>query len=200
MGTSGVTEIVVTEEDEWYRHDAITALRPISPGSPSREPVVIGCVGCDWVSTDESYSSVGFAAHLRQLGAEDYMVHYWEDWADIVEVPWGQLDRHAVARELSDYTMVMGCASTVFSEISGFSKPHTAPQYVLAENERRMAGNYAANLCEEAYAQLADGNLRTALAMRALAEQWHPGAWEEFSQDARQRREWMAKQQVKPAV
>lgn len=54
-------------------------------------------------------------------------------WAPIV-APNGRLDRHKVALELADYSMVMAGAAKVYYEITGgrISKPNTEPSAVLS--------------------------------------------------------------------
>lgn len=179
----------MTDYDAWTRHNPIIALRPVGKNGLERDNVVIGCMGCDWVSSEQSYSSAGFGAHLEELEAPSWMVQYWATWADHVEVPWGQLDREAVARELSDYTMVMECASEVFSELAGFSKPNTRPEYVLAENERRMAESYAYAACARVHDLLVEGEWRAAQALMKLANEWLPGAWQDYVSDLRLRQQ-----------
>lgn len=190
MGNEGSLTGSLAEPDEadpkrWYGHDAIIALRKPYEDAHEPENIVIGCTGCGWRSSEESFSSSGFAVHLSDLDAPDYMVKYWACWADHVEVPFGQLDRDAVARELSDFSMVMDCASAVFNELADLSKPHTRPDVILAENERRMAENYALMLCGQAYERLEEGELRAAIAMIQVADGWHPGAWRSFADDRR---------------
>lgn len=180
---------------EWIGHDAIIALRKPFPDAHEPENIVIGCTGCGWRSSESSFSGTGFGVHLSELGAPDYLVAYWSLWAEHVETPYGQLNRDAVARELWDYSTVMSCASTVFSEIADLSKPNTRPEAVIAANEDRMAERYAYQLCESAYDQLADGKLRTALAMIEVAESWHPPIWAQFSADTRERKAFMKRAQ-----
>lgn len=191
-GLSGdLTPLTEMTPKRYHGHEAIVALRKPWPDAHEPENIVIGCTGCGWRSSEESFSAAGFAAHLAGLDAPDYLVEYWRRWASYVEVPYGQLDRDAVARELSDYAMVMECASTVFSEIADLSKPNTAPRHVLAENERRMAERYAYDLCESAWVRILDGELRAGIAMIQVAEGWHPGAWRTFAADERHRQAWL---------
>jgi len=108
----------------------------------------------------------------------DYMVQYEAFWAPIVE-PEGVLDRDQVARELSDYSVVMEEASKVYSELAGLSKPNTAAHYILSAAEERYAETYADFLCDRAYAALEDGDEATSELLREIAEEWHAGSWDE---------------------
>jgi len=147
-----------------------------------------------WRTSEESYGAAGFAAHLKDYGAPDYMVEYWVLWADIVEVPYGSLDREQVAKELSDYTMVMQGATTVYSELADFSKPHTRPSAVVEEADRRYRERYAYMLCERAWELSMEGDAsQTVDLMVDLAEEWHQGIWEEYQRDRINAEEILAK-------
>lgn len=115
----------------------------------------------------------------------DYMEHYRRYWADLVETD-GQLDLDKVARELADYSVVAGCASTVFEELAGLSKPNTDPVHVLEAAARKYAETYADDLCDLAAVQDDKGNTVVADALRRIAEEWHPGSWAAYT-EGRQR-------------
>lgn len=108
----------------------------------------------------------------------DYMKDFDEFWKDIVE-PDGVLDRDQVARELSDFRMVMEEASKVYSELAGLSKPTTAAHHILAAAEERYAETYADFLCDRAYMVLEEGDEKTSELLREIAEEWHGGSWDE---------------------
>jgi hypothetical protein len=113
----------------------------------------------------------------------DYEETYAKNWQHLVETPDGTLNRDQVMRELHDFTTVMHCASMVFEELAGFSKPNTDPKYVIEYAERQYNERYADYLCERAYELVADGTDTGGAAgeaMKALAEEWHEGAWDAY--------------------
>ncbi len=119
---------------------------------------------------------------------QDYEERYEETWRTIVENPDGTLNRDQVMRELFDFTTVMTEASKVYEELAGLTKPNTAAEHVLEGADRKYREQYADLLCERAYDLLGDavdpGDASTveriAEAMKALAEEWHPGSWDEY--------------------
>jgi hypothetical protein len=179
----------MTDDRQWELHQPVTARRPVEPGAGLADWQVVGCHGpdpdrrstCAWRSTPESFSTAGYAAHLQELGAPDYIVHYWRFWAELVEMPWGgRIHRDALARELADYTTVMTEASAVYCELADLSKPNTAARHVIARAEQRFASEYADYLCDAADSQLQDGEGAVAEAMIDVAEGWRPGCWEDY--------------------
>lgn len=164
----------MTEQQRpWQDHEPMLAKR-------EGQVIALGCLACGWRSSEQSWSAAGFAEHLKALGTPGYMIHYWDRWAEYVELPFWGIDRDAVARELSDYTVVMDNASLVYSELADLSKPNTAPQYILQGAEDRYAATYADFLCDAADGYAQDGAADIAQAMIELAETWHEGAWEEY--------------------
>lgn len=171
---------------DWRRHEPIYAVRPVLPGwpdDPLRERQVVGCTGCGWRSTEQAHGSHGFGDHLRRFGAPDHMIGYWLDWADIVEVSRGVLDREAVAAELADYRSVADGATAVYDELAGLSKPDTAPHHVVEFAERRFAARYADLLCDAAYGHMQDCDTAGFAALVAVAEMWEPGSWDAYLSD-----------------
>ncbi len=107
----------------------------------------------------------------------DYMITYDRDWKDIVEKD-GVLDLDQVARELSDYGVVMEQASKVYDELSGgrVSKPNTAAHHVIDFAGGKFAADYADMLCDRAQTCEEEGQAETAQILRELAEEWHEGS------------------------
>lgn len=171
-------------ETTWQPHEPVFARRPLTPGDPVRDWQVVGCTApdCRWRSTPGSFSTAGYADHLQRLGAPTHLVAYWHDWADIVEVPFGGLQRDAVAAELYDYGVLMSGASEVYDTLAGLSKPNASPAYVIEYAAARAARDYADRLCEAADTHLQDGESVIAEAMVAQATLWHPDAWTEYEQ------------------
>lgn len=176
--------MVTMSTDAWREHEPITALR--GPEG-EREWLVVGCKGCGWRSTPDSYGSAGFAHHLLDLNAPEYLYGYWSFWADLVEVPFGELDREQISRELADYSDLMRNVSRVYDHLAGLSKPNTAPEYIIRGAEERAAEEYSDQLCDRAWLLIQDGELRAGLEMRALAEEWRVGSWKQFVQQERWR-------------
>lgn len=116
---------------------------------------------------------------MSEINEPDYMVTYRRYWADIVE-PDGVLNRDQVARELSDYTVVMEQASAVYEELAGLSKPNTAAVHILAGAEQKYAETYADFACDRASQAYAEGDTEAGDILRELAEDWHEGAWNEY--------------------
>ena len=115
----------------------------------------------------------------------DYMITYRKYWRDIVE-PGGVFNRDQIARELSDYSVVMEEASTVYSELAGLSKPNTAAVHILSAAEQRYAETYADFACDRAHDCDEEGKPGAAEVLRELAEEWHEGAWKAY-QEGRER-------------
>jgi hypothetical protein len=111
----------------------------------------------------------------------DYMKTYREFWAPLVETN-GVLDLDRVARELSDYRVVMEELSRAYDELTGgaLSKPNTAAAHVIDFTERRFAREYAELLCSRAQEDYDNGEGEIGDAMRELAEEWCSGAWTEY--------------------
>lgn len=149
---------------------------------------VLGC-SCGQTPGEDLFGRSWFAEHLGELGAPGYLVGYWGGWSHITERA-GGIDRDAVARELSDYGVVMEQASEVFCELAGLSKPNTRAAVILAAAEERYAAYYAGELCANAAAVdgIDPGGADLADALRAIAEEWHPGAWEAYQQEVARRR------------
>lgn len=144
---------------------------------------VLDCDGCGWESTEREYGALGFATHMQEVGAPDYMIGYFKFWAEIVEVPTGELDRDAVARELADYEVIMEGASAVYSELAGLSKPNTAPQYVIQGAEEKYREHYAYSLGERALDLEQHEKPELAQELWNIAEEWHPGTREQVYRD-----------------
>lgn len=72
--------------------------------------------------------------------AIDYVKTYEDFWKSIVENPDGSLNLDQVMRELGDYKALLGQASEVYSEVTGYriSKPNTMAFEVIAEAERHV--------------------------------------------------------------
>lgn len=70
----------------------------------------------------------------------DYMTTYNETWKDIVENPDGTLDKDKVARELADYSMIMGHCTEIYLWASNeaVGKPATLPSVVIGMAEERL--------------------------------------------------------------
>lgn len=69
----------------------------------------------------------------------DYMQSYADHWQSIVENEDGTLNKDQVARELFDYTTLIGNATEVYLAVTGerFGKVTTSPSAVIdAANER----------------------------------------------------------------
>lgn len=67
--------------------------------------------------------------------APDYLTEFTEFWAPIVQRPDGTLSFGQIARELSDYSKLMGWASEVYSGVTdgAVSKTNTLPAAVIAQ-------------------------------------------------------------------
>jgi hypothetical protein len=179
----------MSELQEWRDH------RPqigVVISDPMRDTEITGCRDCAWRSTDESYGGAGFAAHLEELGAPDYMLEYFRFWAGIVEVPFGDLNRDQVARELFDYSKLMENASSVYCELADLSKPNTDPAYIIQGAERKYRESHAYELAERAWYLEQDAQETAAQELRQIAEEWHKGIVEEVAADFRRRAEHMA--------
>lgn len=63
----------------------------------------------------------------------DYKKDYEEFWKDIVENKDGSLNKDAVMRELSDYSMLLDFVPKVYMEVTGgrVSKTNTTPDAVI---------------------------------------------------------------------
>lgn len=138
---------------------------------------ITDCTAGDLEVAVDAHDTHVFADHLAQYGAPDYMQEYFKRWAMHVEAPSGQLDRDAVARELSDYSVVMEQASIVYSELADLSKPNTAARYILAGAEQKYRETYADFLCDHAYSE---ENPEIKAAMIEIANGWNPTAWDEY--------------------
>ena len=144
---------------------------------------VRGCNACDWAKQPKEYSVWAFAEHTKTVGAPDYMVTYWKSWAHLVETPGGDLDRDAVARELSDYVTVMDGASQVYSELAGLSKPNTAPGWIISGAEKKFRESHADLILHDLLPHFADEEARTFVI--DFAESLHEGAWEQHKESLR---------------
>jgi hypothetical protein len=113
-----------------------------APAGDEPAHVVTQC-SCGATPGADEWGTAWLASHLESLGAPDYMVVYWRTWAGYVEAPNAALSRDQVARELSDYEVVMGEASKVYEDLAGFSKPNTAAHHVIAAAEEKFAATYA---------------------------------------------------------
>lgn len=104
----------------------------------------------------------------------DYMATYRDFWADLVETD-GQLDLDKVARELSDYRVLMDNASEVYDALANLSKPNTSAHAVISEAySRREAA------IEEATKE-AEAERDEALARTARLEQSYNEVFAELS-------------------
>lgn len=141
---------------------------------------VKNCAGCGDTAPDAEDSVAWFAGHLKELGAPDYMVTYWNDWADHVEAPTGAVTRDAVARDLFDFGVVMGEVIKVYSELAELSKPNTAAHHIINAANERFAAQYADYLCDHISGFVDDGQDTVSLGeLREIAEGWHAGSWAE---------------------
>ncbi|TDB81924.1 hypothetical protein E1091_18870 [Micromonospora fluostatini] len=164
--------------EQWRKHKPVWG-DPL-PGEEFRDRSVRSCTGCSWQPQAELCSIHTFGEHLVPLGAPDYMTHYWQTWATHVEAPTGQLDRDAVARELSDFSVVMEGASTVYSELADLSKPNTAPGWILAGAERKYREIHANLILCDLLSEFDDEPSRQRVI--DYAETLHEGAWAEHQQ------------------
>lgn len=108
----------------------------------------------------------------------EYLKAYDEFWKGIVENPDGTLNKDQVARELFDYRHLMDSAGEVYCELSGFSKPNTAPGYVIEEARRRFAADAAADLLDDALGEIEDDGPARQVIIDA-ANRLSPGAYDE---------------------
>lgn len=146
---------------------------------------VAGCTGCDWNTADQEDSVASFGVHLKEAGGPDYLITYWDDWADHIEARtagMSPLTRDAVARELFDYGVVMGEASKVYEELAGFSKPNTAAVHVIDGAEEKFAAQYADFILCDLLPRMDSDDTRQAVI--DYANQIHEGAYEEHQQFA----------------
>jgi hypothetical protein len=169
------------ENNEWRSHEPRITLEFL-PGVRWRDRQITGCQRCDWTSTERSYGSAGFSAHLAELGAPDHMQEYWRFWAGIVEVSQGALDREQVAKELADYSQLMENVTEVYSELAGLSKPNTAPVYIIQGAQNSIRESHAYELAERAWYLDQDGQETAAQELRDVAEEWHEGVTEEVEE------------------
>lgn len=118
----------------------------------------------------------------------DYMATFNEFWRELVTDDTGQLDLDKVARELADYSLLLDEVPKAYDEVTGgqLSKPNTAAHHVVAAADERAADHYARELCE--VADRLDWDVNVSLALREVAEEWKPGAWQEWL-DAKAQRE-----------
>jgi len=125
---------------------------------------------------------------LERVPEPAHMKVYREFWAPLIETS-GKLDLDKVARELSDYRMVMEEVGKAYCELTGgaLSKPNTAAAHVIDFTERNFARQYADEVCDEAQGRYDEGDTAIGDALRELAEGWHPGAWQDHAK-ARERR------------
>ncbi|MFG3710823.1 hypothetical protein [Micromonospora sp. NPDC047730] len=165
---------------DWRAHAPVWG-EPLS-GEEHASRSIRACAACCWAKSPTDYSVYAFARHTADVGAPDYMVTYWKSWASIVEGA-GQIDRDAVARELSDYSMVMDGASTVYSELAGLSKPNTAPGWILQGAEEKYREIHADLILNDLLPQLADEESRRLVI--AYAESLQEGAWEQHQESQR---------------
>lgn len=64
---------------------------------------------------------------------------YQEFWKDIVEDSKGNMNIEQVKKELADYRILLKEVPKVYSELAGFSKPHTRASVIIdAVNERMI--------------------------------------------------------------
>jgi hypothetical protein len=125
------------------------------------------------------HGTAWFAGHLKDHGAPDYIVSYWEFWADIVEATGAQLSRDQVARELADYRHLLTEIPKVYDELSGgrISKPNTAAHHVIeAADARAQATHIDLVLCD-LLPQLVHGTDRQTVV--DYVEDLEPGAYDE---------------------
>lgn len=162
-------------DTRWEQHQPIWGKSV--EGEGYRDQSIAGCVACDWRRPEDWDSLAAFAEHAKTVGAPDYMVTYWNDWATHVEAPTGTLNRDAVARELFDYGVVMEEASKVYEELAGLSKPNTAAHHVISGAEHKYRFEHA-DLILHDLLPLIDGD-EAKRAVIDFAEGLHEGIWEE---------------------
>lgn len=148
---------------------------------------------CGEVFPEEEDSVALYGDHITRLGAPDYMQKYWEDWADHVEGPTGALSRDAVARELSDYSLVMGEASKVYEELANLSKPNSAAHHVIRLAEEKANERHADLILHDLLDQITGEENRQAVI--DYANDLHEGAYQEYLKA----REYMAELAAKRA-
>lgn len=120
------------------------------------------------------------AARVREELADKARATFDEFWADLVTTG-GQLDEAKVRLELHDYHLVMDEVARAYDELTHgrISKPNTAAHHVVSEANDAAESWYAHLLCERAD----DLDEPAGTALRAVAEDWRPGAvaeWDEI--------------------
>lgn len=185
----------MTDTAEWRAHEPVWQRSNDDSGHPIH--VVASCagVGCDWTMPDEEDSIASFGSHLKGLDAPDYMVAYWDGWADYVEAPTGRLSRDQVARELFDYGVVMGEASKVYEELAGFSKPNTAAHHVIAYATRQFNETQADLILHDLLPLMDSDDARQAVV--DYANGLHEGAYEQHLAAKEQTERFLAERAAK---
>ena len=173
--------------EAWRMHQPIwmPARNPVFPD----ERLLVRC-DCGDTPPEAAYEPAWFGAHLQAVGAPPYLVQYWQTWASLVEAPDGTISRDAIARELADYLALTADVSTVFDELTGLSKPNTSPYLIIDRAGERARERHAYDLCARAHDLATRGGPHAeaiSMAMRELAEEWHPGAWGDFQETQRKR-------------
>lgn len=148
--------------DPTREHEPVWSVAQLDEGGTPHQHV-IRCACGESFASDVEDSVALYAGHITKLGAPDYLQTYWEQWADHVEGPLGALSRDAVARELSDYSVVMGEASKVYSELANLSKPNTAAHHILAAAEERANEEHADLILHDLLDQIAGEENRQAV-------------------------------------
>lgn len=64
---------------------------------------------------------------------------YQEEWKAYLEKADGTLNEVKVKEVLADYSALMEKVTTVYSELTNLSKPHTPPEWIISSVEERYA-------------------------------------------------------------
>lgn len=164
------------QTDAWRGH-ALRADYVKTEGDDEVTLVDARC-GCGQRPGSDDDPQLWFAEHLKESGGEDYAVEFERTWRELVTDERGNLDEDKVARELSDYSVVMGEASKVYEELAGLSKPNTAAHHIIAGAEQKYREVHADLVLFDLLPQMESDADRQAVI--DYANDLHPSAYEDY--------------------